>query len=251
VENTFLGRGYQIKTKRPIIQEYSYWDIIRGLTYYQWSFCQWNTSDVERDYSPDAPMFHPYCWNDTKTFDHHLYQTAVDICSSTDCISKYRLKDGSRDCVRSVDENNHVSSSCQSITSYRFHCLEEDTCLLVDNINTYEAPANCTNNYYHGLAFRSVHCRERHDSNCQILKDFVARSSVLPNITRNNLMTNDQSKLLFHQCCDTFFNHPSRLDEYPPFCQHWICPKNQYQCSSGQCIPPEWICDGKRKINQQ
>jgi hypothetical protein len=213
--------------------------------YYQWSFCQGNSSDVERDYSSDASMFHRHCWNDTKTFDDRLYQTAVEICSSTDCISKYRLKDGSRDCVRSVDEASDVSSSCQSIAMYRFHCFEEDTCLLVGQISSHSAPGNCTNNHYHGLAFRFVQCRDRHDPNCQMLRDFIAQSTVRPNITRDSLMTSDQWNLPFHQYCNTFFNHRSRLDEDSSFCQHWICPKDHYQCSSGQCIPPQWICDGK------
>ncbi|CAF2743725.1 unnamed protein product [Rotaria sp. Silwood2] len=208
-----------------------------------------NTSFIKRDYSSNARKMHPYCWNDTRTFDNRLYQTSPDICQDTECISSYRLKDGSPDCELWADEWNYVRSSCESNRQYRFQCLEDqETCLLASE--TYNLRSNCSNTIQYGLSIRTLNCQKRHDLDCQILKHFIAISStknqsLLSNLPQNDVMLGFSKVPVFHQYCDTFFDLSIDMDESRELCQNWICAKEQYQCATGQCIPTEWICDGE------
>ncbi|CAF4484953.1 unnamed protein product, partial [Rotaria magnacalcarata] len=51
--------------------------------------------------------------------------------------------------------------------------------------------------------------------------------------------------LSFYRYCDSFWDLPEHVDEDSSACRQWICPKHEYQCQTGQCIPVDWICDGE------
>jgi hypothetical protein len=51
--------------------------------------------------------------------------------------------------------------------------------------------------------------------------------------------------LPYDRYCDSFWDLSEHVDEDSSACQNWICPKEFYQCRTGQCIPVEWVCDGE------
>jgi hypothetical protein len=98
---------------------------------------------------------------------------------------------------------------------------------------------------------RNVYCRQRNDEGCLFLQDYI-RQSFSTSTTSNDSSIHIQNitdiatiKLPFQYYCDSFLNSDDKLDESNQFCQQWVCRTDQYQCLSGQCIPIEWICDGK------
>jgi hypothetical protein len=116
----------------------------------------------------------------------------------------------------------------------------------------------CSNNrdefdYESGIVIqKSLHknlvCDERYNAGCLYLRNYIEISSKDPEkaIVTNNSMLDDSSIVLpFRSYCNSFFDFNSGMDESPEFCDKWICSIDQYQCFSGQCIPHNWVCDGK------
>ena len=60
-------------------------------------------------------------------------------------------------------------------------------------------------------------------------------------------MTNNvqqQLRISFRSYCDTFWNLASMEDEDIEQCRiWWICPDEQWQCDTGQCIDEKWVLD--------
>lgn len=237
-------------------QKYNDDYFITGSTFFQNRFCDIGSQSDRlntRNYSSTARKIHPFCWNDTKTFNNKLYKSSPDACNSTDCISSYRLNDGFRDCENTYDESYkgvYRQSSCESIRQYRFQCPKhQESCILVSEINTIHN--DCPVDVINGQSIKTLTCKNRHDQNCKILKDFIAMSSVpknqslLLNTTVTNVIPSTNKALSFYQYCDTFLDLKTNIDESRELCPNWICAKEQYQCLTGQCIPFGWICDGK------
>ncbi|CAF1058675.1 unnamed protein product [Adineta steineri] len=213
------------------------------------NFC--GKGELPRNYSSAAPQYDRNCWSNEHTFNNQPY-AFIDVCqSSHECISTYRIRDGSLDCYDMLDEEDvTLQNTCQNILKYRFRCsIDENKCLSVDKIGDFNSDCKNKadeNNWQMGILSRRDLCNHRDDTECQQIRMLLIESwhSNKTNIPLNSLAMFD-NRLPFKYICDSFWSSTLYDDESPFFCRLWTCPLNQYQCLSGQCIDPEWICDGQ------
>ncbi len=207
---------------------------------------------IEGNQNYSGPKYDVNCWNNSKTFNNRSYQ--VSFLCETRCISKYRVRDGIVDCFL-TEEFSTLNNSCPPIQRHRLQCSSSElTCLLAGALGNWAS--DCSNkrdefDYESGIVFnKNPMCKERHDSGCVYFRNYIQLSShndpEKPIVT-NNSMIDDHSTatIAFRSYCNSFFDFDSGMDESPEFCEKWICLLDQYQCLSGQCIPQNWICDGK------
>ncbi|CAF1394347.1 unnamed protein product [Adineta ricciae] len=244
--------GYQFITKQrrfyKVTQNMYFYDP----TTFEYILCIMITTDQGiRSYT--GPHYDVNCWNDSKTFNNHSYQ--VSFRCFTRCISKYRVRDGISDCFNNNDELSNLNNSCLEIQRHRFQCSSSElTCLLVGAVgDTFPHCSNQRDEFQREVSavpMRNVNCIEREGLGCTYLREYIETSSK----NNSNGITVVNSSLLsdhlvagapFQLYCDSFFNINSPLDESIEFCKNWICPRDQYQCLSGQCISLSWVCDGE------
>ena len=192
------------------------------------------------------------CWNNSKTFNNHSYHVTRQCF--TRCISGYRIRDGLDDCFAG-DESFTTNSSCSRIQRHRLRCSSSElSCLLADALGNWDL--SCLNardeiDPVDGTILRgNVFCSKRNDPACIYLRNYIRMSSQDDEdgkITAENPIDDARSALVipFRWYCDSFFNDRSGNDEIPEFCKQWVCPTDEYQCLSGQCILQSWVCDGK------
>jgi len=189
------------------------------------------------------------CYNNSKTFTNQFYNY-IDICQySRECISAYRIRDGSIDCADELDEKRTETSLIirQQIKRFRLRCsVNEVTYLPITIIG--DGIANCQNNFdefslktYTRLL--SLKCDSKVNSDCRFLRQFLETSWN----DENNLNMIDlkyKKRIPFRSYCDGFWDLPLQADENVTLCQsHWICLENQWTCRTGQCIYSNWILD--------
>jgi hypothetical protein len=202
-----------------------------------------------RNYS--GPSYDMHCWNASKTFNNRSYQ--VSFLCETRCISKYRVRDGVRDCYQ-TDEVFTIHNSCPQIQRYRLQCSPSElSCLLASTLGNWGG--SCFSgrdefDYNSGTVLRgNIDCTHRNDPGCMYLRDYI-RASSYDNTNRTTIsddsIDNDHSTapISFRSYCNSFFDTKSGIDESPQFCQMWACSIDKYRCLSGQCIPQLWVCDG-------
>jgi hypothetical protein len=79
-------------------------------------------------------------------------------------------------------------------------------------------------------------CTAPNSIECNVLKTYIQSPlSILS--TKNNEVR------LFREYCDTVWHLSRGFDE--SLCNEWKCPKDQYQCLTGHCIPIKYITDEK------
>ncbi|CAF0981912.1 unnamed protein product [Didymodactylos carnosus] len=197
-----------------------------------------------------APHYDLNCWSQTtKTFNNLPYQF-TDICNDTqECLSDYRINDGFSDCFYETDEINSLNSTlCTNQEQYRFKCSDDEPkCLTVFTL--IDGGMNCKNNYDkylfgEGLPLSDIQCNQRDDNGCYVLKNYIKQSWISVKNVTSPRTTGDWRLIPFHHYCDTFWNTNTTFDESSDNCREWICPKDEYQCLTGQCIPYHWVCDG-------
>ncbi|CAF1136975.1 unnamed protein product [Adineta steineri] len=192
------------------------------------------------------------CWaNQTLTFNKRSYAFDPRFCpNSHRCLSQYRSRDRISDCYEDSDEDesNYTELFCKNIRNHRLSCSrQEPYCISIHLINI--ANGICSDGYDRYLFgsdrdIKHVFCLNRNDQDCQLLRDYIRNSSIR-NMSSNIQSIQSRSRLRYHWYCDSFWDTPSHSDESVEFCQSWICPKNQYQCQTGQCIQLQWLCDGE------
>ena len=216
--------------------------------------CFWDDQNmIERDFSSPF-QYSELCWNESITFNGRLYAVHPDVCLNTgQCISLYRIHDGSNDCPDDHDERINLRESfCRgNVGKHHFQCYNnEQKCLPLEELGT--GVTQCSNNYdeswyNNGLLIRQdLICQNGFTNDCDRLKDYIEQSSSW-NVTRNHSFDYFQTKdrIGFRSYCDTFWDFDNHWDENSSSCQHWICPSDQYQCQTGQCIRLNWLCDGE------
>ncbi|CAF1172971.1 unnamed protein product [Adineta ricciae] len=210
----------------------------------------------DRDFS--SPLQNDkFCWNDSLTFNGRPYAVNPNICLRVgECISQYRIRDGTYDCLGGDDEAVVLERSyCTgNVGRQRFQCFnKEHKCLTIERLRTYVI--DCSNSYdesLHGIGISSedqVQCVKGHMTNCHQLKDYIQQSSIgnLKNQsdTADYSPSSSTSRIPFAWYCDTFWDLEGDVDEMNSSCLHWVCRNNEYQCRTGHCIPLRWVCDGE------
>jgi hypothetical protein len=198
-----------------------------------------------------------FCWNDSLTFNGRPYAVNPGICKRAgECISQYRIHDGSSDCFDSPDEKIVLDKNyCMgSVGRHRFQCFnDEHKCLPLNSLGT--GNDDCSNSYdesWYGTGTylrRQLSCSKGLTTDCHLVKEYIQQSSPR-NSSNNSSLVNPQQqnptdRMPFRDYCDSFWNLDKHVDEMPSSCQHWICQNNQYQCRTGQCIELDWVCDGE------
>ena len=202
-----------------------------------------------RNYS--GPHYDVNCWKNSTTFNNRSYQ--VSFQCETRCISKYRVRDGIRDC-RFSEENYHINNSCPQIQRHRLQCSSSElSCLLAGALGNLDN--DCSNKRdeidYESrkLLFQNIRCQGHDDPECVYLQNYIRMSSykdVEDTVFSNRFLPSDHSTsaIQFPSYCNSFFDLEAGFDELPELCREWSCTLDEYQCLSGQCIWLDWICDG-------
>ncbi len=185
-----------------------------------------------------------------QTHNNRSYQ--VSFRCNTRCISKYRVRDGVRDCYPN-EEVSYVNNSCPQIQRHRLQCSSSElSCLLASNLGNWGSA--CSNNRDEfdqesgTVFFNNLKCERRDDVGCVYSRNYIRISSfnnTNKTIIATNSILDDLSTIIpFRSYCNSFFDTIAGTDELPDFCKQWACLSDQYQCVSGQCISQSWVCDG-------
>ena len=198
-----------------------------------------------------------FCWNDSLTFNGRPYAVNLGICTRAgECISQYRIRDGSLDCYGSLDEAMAIDKNyCTgNVEQHRFQCFNDQRkCLPLVMLGT--GYADCSNSYdeswYNSRTDirLQLSCSERSTLDCHLVKAYIQQSSTRNSSDNSSLVNSQQQELKnrmpFRHYCDSFWNLDNHIDEMPSSCKYWICQNDQYQCQTGQCIKFDWVCDGE------
>ena len=198
-----------------------------------------------------------FCWNDSLTFNGHPYAVNPDICTrSGECISQYRIRDGSTDCFDQEDEKKTLNKDycIGNVGRHRFQCFNDQRkCLHLYRLGT--GMADCSNNYdesWYGTGTDIRHqlsCFKALKVDCHLAKKYIQQSSNRNSSDNSSLDYSQEQeptdRTPFRYYCNSFWNLEKHVDEMFSSCQYWICQTHQYQCRTGQCIELEWVCDGE------
>ncbi|CAF4411452.1 unnamed protein product [Rotaria sp. Silwood2] len=197
-----------------------------------------------------------FCWNESLTFNGRPYAVALEVCrSGGSCISQYRIRDGFPDCSDGQDESEVFEKDyCTgNVGRHRFRCFnDEHSCLQLHGMgNTRDDCSNMFDELWYGTVKIGTKLRscEKHDiTACKTLREYIKTSSTNITVSNHSLDHSESSasltNIIFRQYCDGFWDMDAQADELPSYCRYWVCPKYEYQCQTGQCIPVEWVCDG-------
>lgn len=203
-----------------------------------------------------GPHYDINCWNHSKTVDNLPYQVSF-LCEAR-CISKYRVRDGIKDCDGN-DEYFITNNSCPQIQRHRLQCSPSElTCLLHGALgNGGPSCSNDRDEFDHTQSMvlkQNIICQRRNDPGCIYIRNYIQSSSnndsTGASISDSTIVTDFSTTVIpFRSYCDSFFDTKSTFDESPLFCKNWICPSDEYECLSGQCISQSWVCDGEWDCN--
>jgi hypothetical protein len=223
-----------------------------------WILCRLASTSVGvpqliRNYSSFAPHLKVSCWNQwLSLFNLSSVEEAINLCR-LHCLSLYRFHDGINDCFNGTLDEKTIASSIQHSKNHCLNCIAHDkqaVCLPTNKISSSEHI--CTqglDTYVAGTTTRidTFKCTYTDTSQCHIIRDYITHSSIdRQNETVPN-STVDTSKVFpFIRYCDTYFDTEENIDETIDCLNKWICAKNEYRCLTGQCIPFDWLCDGKK-----
>ncbi len=140
-----------------------------------------------------------FCWNDSLTFNGRSYAVNPDICmEGGECISQYRIRDGSFDCYQGEDEELLLKENyCTgNVGRHRFQYFnDEHKCLTLKDLGS--GTVECSNNYDESWYAtgtdlrRQFQCLKAITTGCHIVKAYIQQSS-----TRNSrsLILNNQNQ---------------------------------------------------------
>ncbi|CAF3940130.1 unnamed protein product [Rotaria sordida] len=219
--------------------------------------CKLNNSNIGFR-NPNSSFRHdPFCWNDSLTFNGRPYAVQLDMCDEAgECISQYRIRDQSYDCLAGEDELKIVKKNfCTgNVGRQRFQCYnDENRCLPLNYLGS--ATTECSNSYdemWYGTDAPlqiQLPCTKYDKESCSDAKEYIRQSSIR-NWTLNSTIMDEalhRKWMIFRWYCDSWWNLANHTDEIHSSCQYWVCQnhRDQYQCRSGQCIDLEWVCDGE------
>ncbi|CAF1660581.1 unnamed protein product, partial [Rotaria sp. Silwood1] len=197
-----------------------------------------------------------FCWNESLTFNGRPYAVALEVCRSRgSCMSQYRIRDGSVDCHDGQDELELFEKGyCTGNAGrHRFRCFNgEHNCLPLHGMgNTHDECSNMFDELWYGtvnIITKDGYCGKQDITACKALREYIKMSSTNITVSNYSLEHSESSisltNIAFRRYCDSFWDMDAQADELPSYCRYWVCPKYEYQCQTGQCIPAEWVCDG-------
>ncbi|CAF2069984.1 unnamed protein product, partial [Rotaria magnacalcarata] len=174
-----------------------------------------------------------FCWNGSFTFNGRPYAVDPDVCKALgECISQYRIRDGSLDCGTTNDEHTNVEKDyCTgNVGRHRFQCFNnERRCLNLFSWLTVKSPCSNFSDYMlHDdvIPINPNICLKGHTSGCDRLKEYIGRSST-KNSSNIILFDSPQQratakKIQYSKYCNSFWNLDKHLDEISSYCQHWV-----------------------------
>ena len=207
------------------------WSDVKFYRMFDKILCREHRATSVRNPEIDVP-----CWrNNKQSF----------LCeNSLECISKHRLRDGIADCWYGEDELKHHQCYMTNQQQHRLKCSYENSsiCLSIDLIGNAYASCEELNDEQIVRLKWSLHehlCRKDNFHECNILRHYI--SSSLPSMINEKMIP-------FRRYCDGSFDIAKGFDESS--CKEWKCPRDNYQCLSGHCIPRDlliserfqWIC---------
>ncbi|CAM4834212.1 unnamed protein product [Rotaria magnacalcarata] len=189
-----------------------------------------------------------FCWNDSLKFNGRPYAVNLEICPyAGECISQYRIHDGTSDCLDASDEIMILDKNyCMGNAGrHRFQCFDDDYTYLPLSHLGRDVPS-CSNSYDKnwygtgGLLRRQFLCSKTRTTHCHHLKAYIQQSSA-KNSTNNASLVSTQRQeskklIAFRSYCDTFWKLDNHIDELSSSCQHWVCEHDRYRRRTGQCI---------------
>ena len=192
----------------------------------------------------DEGGYDRFCSKDSLTFNRQPYHFR-DVCNiSRECLSAYRISDGSSDCADQLDEESSPVNGSRSY--FRFSCSrEQPSSLPVSALGNLEL--NCKNKFDEfwmgtGISLAKLQCRQQSIGDCQFLRHYIQTASMFDHSADERVVST--LTIPFRSFCDTFWDYSSKADEDRELCaRYWMCLPNQWRCRSGQCINVEWLLD--------
>ncbi|CAF1181153.1 unnamed protein product [Adineta ricciae] len=236
----FIALNATIRCRQYLIQHYAHMSYSMNTSLRQWEelIC---TSQVENISVLEVGNDEP-CYNDSQTFTGQSYNV-IDVCNrSRECISAYRIADGSADCADQMDEAEDnrilVLQTCFTMRRHRFRCSPKQlTCLPINRFDNYIA--DCKNNHDEIFPSRPKYY-SRSNNDREMLRQYIENS------WKADSAFQVVEHMSFQGYCNTFWDEKSQKDEDSSICKDWwICSEDQWQCHSGQCIDIDWILDGE------
>jgi hypothetical protein len=127
-----------------------------------------------------------FCWNGSLTFNGRPYAVEPNIyIPEGQCISQYRIQDGTSDCLLGDDETKFLGKSycTDNVGKQRFQCYNhQNMCLTSNNLGT--GTSQCSNSYdesWYGSGLRlsqDLPCESDLAAGCNRVKEYVQQSSL-------------------------------------------------------------------------
>ncbi len=207
-----------------------------------------------RNYSAFASHFDISCWYKwLPLLNLSSIAEVAGLCTPF-CLSPHRIRDGVSDCIGNTLDETTIALSVEHSKSHCLNCITHEgqtICLPTDRINSDESfCAQKEDMYIAGtnVAIKDLKCTNHDASECHIIRDYISQYSISKeNVTVAAPSLNPFKVLPFGQYCDTYFDTETGIDESVEHCLNkWTCARNEYRCKTGQCVPFDWLCDGKK-----
>jgi hypothetical protein len=213
-----------------------------------------NKSQLIRNYSTFAPHFDVSCWYKWLPLLNLSSITEVAGLCTQSCLSPHRIHDGVSNCIYNKLDERTIALSVKHSKNHCLNCITHERqaiCLPTDKINSGESIcAQGEDKYIAGtnVAIKDLKCTNHDASECHIIRDYISQSSLSKeNVTVITSSGKPFKVLPFAQYCDTYIDTETGIDESVDHClKEWTCARNEYRCKTGQCIPFDWLCDGKK-----